>query len=157
MMGTVSFPGLGLEFQLNRVAFHVGSWPVYWYGIIIAAGFLLAVMYCSRQAPKFGIRQDDIIDMLFYEEPSLTSTTIIIIVVSVCTTLFIVAVIVVFLYRRRKSMGDSSSVDEIDNTDINSRNTLTASIIFGDGLQTYQDSITSDKDIDDSFVHQMVF
>ena len=43
MMGTVSFPGLGLEFQLNRVAFHVGSWPVYSSGIIIAAGFLLAV------------------------------------------------------------------------------------------------------------------
>ena len=42
-MGTVSFPGLGLEFHLNRVAFHIGSWPVYWYGIIIAAGFLLAV------------------------------------------------------------------------------------------------------------------
>ena len=69
MMGTVSFPGLGLEFQLNRVAFHVGSWPVYWYGIIIAAGFLLAVMYCSRQASKFGIRQDDIIDMLFFAVP----------------------------------------------------------------------------------------
>lgn len=68
-MGTVSFPGLGLEFQLNRVAFHVGSWPVYWYGIIIAAGFLLAVMYCSRQAPRFGIRQDDIIDMLFFAVP----------------------------------------------------------------------------------------
>ena len=31
MMGTVSFPGLGLEFHLNRVAFHIGSWPVYWY------------------------------------------------------------------------------------------------------------------------------
>lgn len=69
MMGTVSFPGLGLEFQLNRVAFHVGSWPVYWYGVIIAAGFLLAVMYCSRQAPRFGIRQDDIIDMLFFAVP----------------------------------------------------------------------------------------
>ena len=68
-MGTVSFPGLGLEFQLNRVAFHVGSWPVYWYGVIIAAGFLLAVMYCSHQAPKFGIRQDDIIDMLFFAVP----------------------------------------------------------------------------------------
>lgn len=69
MMGTVSFPGLGLEFQLNRVAFHVGSWPVYWYGVIIAAGFLLAVMYCSRQAPRFGIRQDNIIDMLFFAVP----------------------------------------------------------------------------------------
>ena len=58
MMGTVSFPGLGLEFQLNRVAFHVGSWPVYWYGIIIAAGFLLAVFYCSRMPnwPAFRLQ-----------------------------------------------------------------------------------------------------
>ncbi|MEQ2455075.1 prolipoprotein diacylglyceryl transferase [Flavonifractor hominis] len=69
MMGTVSFPGLGLEFQLNRVAFHVGSWPVYWYGIIIAAGFLLAVLYCTRVAGQYGIRQDDIIDMLFFAVP----------------------------------------------------------------------------------------
>ena len=49
-MGTVSFPGLGLEFHLNRVAFHIGSWPVYWYGIIIAAGFLLAV--CTAMRPS---------------------------------------------------------------------------------------------------------
>ena len=69
MMGTVAFPGLGLEFQLNRVAFHIGSWPVYWYGVIIAAGFLLAVVYCSRQAPRFGIRQDDIVDMLIFAVP----------------------------------------------------------------------------------------
>ncbi|OUN23963.1 prolipoprotein diacylglyceryl transferase [Flavonifractor sp. An82] len=69
MMGTVSFPGLGLELTLNRVAFHLGSWPVYWYGIIIAAGFLLAVVFCSRKASQFGIRQDDIIDMLFFAVP----------------------------------------------------------------------------------------
>ena len=69
MMGTVSFPGLGLELTLNRVAFHLGGWPVYWYGIIIAAGFLLAVVFCSRKAPQFGIRQDDIIDMLFFAVP----------------------------------------------------------------------------------------
>ena len=68
-MGTVSFPGLGLEFHLNRVAFHIGSWPVYWYGIIIAAGFLLAVLYCCHAAKRFGIKQDDIIDMLFFAGP----------------------------------------------------------------------------------------
>lgn len=68
-MGTVSFPGLGLEFHLNRVAFHIGSWPVYWYGIIIAAGFLLAVLYCCHAAKRFGIKQDDIIDMLFFAVP----------------------------------------------------------------------------------------
>ena len=70
MMHTVAFPGLGIEdFTLNRVAFHLGSWPVYWYGIIIAAGFILAVIYCSRIAPRFGIRQEDLIDMLFFAVP----------------------------------------------------------------------------------------
>ena len=69
MTGTVTFPGLGLELELNRVAFRLGSWPVYWYGVIIAAGFLLAVVYCSRKAPQFGIRQDEIIDMLFFAVP----------------------------------------------------------------------------------------
>lgn len=68
-MNDLSFPGLGLEFQLNRVAFHLGSWPVYWYGIIIAAGFLLAVLYCSKVSKRFGIKQDDIIDMLFFAVP----------------------------------------------------------------------------------------
>ena len=66
---TVAFPGLGLEFTLDPIAFRIFGWPVHWYGIIIAAGFLLAVVYCSRQAHRFGIRQDDIIDMLFFAVP----------------------------------------------------------------------------------------
>ena len=45
-MSTVTFPGLGLEFHLTREAFVIPGidWPVYWYGIIIASGFLLAVL-----------------------------------------------------------------------------------------------------------------
>ena len=42
MTNTVFFPGLGLEFELNRVAFTVFGHNIYWYGVIIAAGFLLA-------------------------------------------------------------------------------------------------------------------
>ena len=38
MYGTISFPGLGLSFNPSRVAFSIGSKPIYWYGIIIAAG-----------------------------------------------------------------------------------------------------------------------
>ena len=69
-MHSVVFPGLGgLEIQLNRVAFHLGSWPVYWYGVIIAAGFLLAVLYCSHISKRFGIKSDDLIDALFFAVP----------------------------------------------------------------------------------------
>ena len=37
----VQFPGLGLEFTLDRVAFTVFGMPIYWYGILIATGLAL--------------------------------------------------------------------------------------------------------------------
>lgn len=69
MTSTVTFPGLGLEFHLNRVAFTLFGHPVYWYGIIIAVGFLLAVWFCSRKAPKFGVDSDGLIDLLLFAVP----------------------------------------------------------------------------------------
>lgn len=35
----VQFPGLGLEFTLDRVAFTVFGMPIYWYGILIATAW----------------------------------------------------------------------------------------------------------------------
>ena len=69
MYGTISFPGLGLSFNPSRVAFSIGSKPIYWYGIIIAVGFLLAVYYAMRRADQFGLTQDNIIDMLICAVP----------------------------------------------------------------------------------------
>ena len=69
MYGTISFPGLGLSFNPSRVAFSIGSKPIYWYGIIIAAGFLLAVYYAMKRADQFGLTQDNIIDMLICAVP----------------------------------------------------------------------------------------
>lgn len=68
-MSIITFPGLGLEFHLDRVAFHLMGRPVYWYGIIIAMGFLLAVGFCMRRAPHFGMTGDDLIDMLLFAVP----------------------------------------------------------------------------------------
>lgn len=61
---TVSFPGMGLEFEINRVAFHLGSLPVYWYGILIALGFVLAIMYVNRRAKEFGVDADRMLDVI---------------------------------------------------------------------------------------------
>lgn len=69
MTNIVSFPGLGLEFTLNRVAFTVLGRNIYWYGVIIAGGFLLAVALCSRWAPRFGITSEQIMDMLLFAVP----------------------------------------------------------------------------------------
>ena len=44
MVTTVSFPGLGLEFELNRVAFSIGGFNVYWYGLLIGIGAAIATL-----------------------------------------------------------------------------------------------------------------
>lgn len=69
MIHEVTFPGLGISLSLNRVAFSVLGHPIYWYGIIIAAGFLLAVSFCYRRARSFGIEPDSLLDMLLYAVP----------------------------------------------------------------------------------------
>ena len=72
MINTVSFPGLGLEFTLNRVAFTIPvlDRPVYWYGVIITSGLILAVCLCIRWGKRFGITEDHVIDMMFFAVPA---------------------------------------------------------------------------------------
>lgn len=69
MVHSFSFPGLGLDFTIDRVAFTLFGHNIYWYGVIIAAGFLLAVVYACRIAPRFGLDSDCLIDMLFFAVP----------------------------------------------------------------------------------------
>ena len=58
----VSFPGLGIEVEVSPVAFSIGSFSVYWYGIIIACGFVLAVTYCMRIAKKHSVNEDKLLN-----------------------------------------------------------------------------------------------
>ena len=66
----ISFPNLGIEINPSRVAFSLGDKDVYWYGIIIAVGFILAVIYACRCAPQFGLKEDHILDMLIVAVPT---------------------------------------------------------------------------------------
>lgn len=58
MTYNVEFPGLGLSFEVSPAAFTIGSFSVYWYGIIIAVGFVLAVAYCMKQCSYHDVDQD---------------------------------------------------------------------------------------------------
>ncbi len=64
MVSTVSFPGLGLEFELNRVAFSIGGFAVYWYGLLIGIGFLLAGAYAQANTRRVGVDGDRLIDVI---------------------------------------------------------------------------------------------
>ena len=59
----VSFPGLGIEnIEVNRVAVTVGGFSIYWYGVIIAVGFLLAFIYAMKSLKRYEIKQEPFID-----------------------------------------------------------------------------------------------
>ena len=60
----VSFPGLGLDFQISPVAFSLGSYPVYWYGIIIASGLLLAVLYAFVSSKRYNVDGNKLINCI---------------------------------------------------------------------------------------------
>ena len=65
MESLVSFPGLGIgEFSLNSEAFNFdGNFPVYWYGIIITMGIVLAFVYTWFRGKYENIVLDDILDI----------------------------------------------------------------------------------------------
>ena len=65
MQYNVSFPGLGLEFAINRVAISIGGFNIYWYGILIALGMVLAMVFAFHFATDFGIDSDRLIDVVF--------------------------------------------------------------------------------------------
>lgn len=59
----VSFPGLGInELPVNRVAFSIGSFNIYWYGILIATGLLLAVLYAYFNAHRYDVDASKLMD-----------------------------------------------------------------------------------------------
>lgn len=62
----------GIELTLKPIAFTLpigNGWNVYWYGIIIAFGFLLAVLYAIKNAARFGLNTDRMLDVALITVP----------------------------------------------------------------------------------------
>jgi phosphatidylglycerol:prolipoprotein diacylglycerol transferase len=67
----ISFPGLFGDWQitLSSKAINIGH-GVYWYGILIAAGLLLALWFCMTQRKKYGITEDNLLDSVLLSIPT---------------------------------------------------------------------------------------
>ncbi len=63
----------GIDMVVDPIAFKLpigeSGWTVYWYGIIIAIGFILAVIYGYWRAPKMGINVDRMLDVVLVATP----------------------------------------------------------------------------------------
>lgn len=63
----------GIELVLNPIAFTLpigkNGWDIYWYGIIIAIGFSLALIYGLKNARRFGLDPDKMLDVVLVVVP----------------------------------------------------------------------------------------
>lgn len=65
---SISFPFLGIE--LNPPAyFTLFGKNIYFYGLIIAVGFLLGILFCAKNAKKFGLTEDNVYDVMIWLIP----------------------------------------------------------------------------------------
>ena len=65
---TITFPGLGLEMNPARTL-TLGPITIHFYGLIIAFGLILAVLYGCKRCKDFGIKDDDLIDGVLWVTP----------------------------------------------------------------------------------------
>ncbi|MCQ2452159.1 MAG: prolipoprotein diacylglyceryl transferase [Oscillospiraceae bacterium] len=67
----ISFPMLGEGFLINpSTHFTILGKSIYWYGVIIAIGFVLAVTYGLKRSKDFSLTQDNILDVLLIAAPA---------------------------------------------------------------------------------------
>ena len=64
----ISFPALGLELNPPR-SIDIGPLSIYLYGVIIAIGLVLAVVYACKRCGQFGLKEDDILDGVLWVTP----------------------------------------------------------------------------------------
>jgi len=65
---SISFPFLGLEVNPPRTL-SLGPLTAHYYGLIIAVGLILAVMYACKRSKEFGLKEDDILDGVLWVTP----------------------------------------------------------------------------------------
>jgi phosphatidylglycerol:prolipoprotein diacylglycerol transferase len=64
----ISFPNLGIQWDPAK-ALTIGPLSIHFYGMLIALGLALAVVYAWKRAKAFGIREDDLTDGVLWIVP----------------------------------------------------------------------------------------
>lgn len=68
-MKKVVFPLLNLKLNINPIMFNMFGINVYWYAFLIVFSIILGIIICKKNEGKFGIKFDNILDLLIYVLP----------------------------------------------------------------------------------------
>ena len=63
MMNVIKFPGIGLEFNINRVLFSFGNVNIYWYGFLIVVAFIISLILLKKVAKEKNIDYEKILEL----------------------------------------------------------------------------------------------
>lgn len=85
MINHISFPSLGLNLDISRVAFTLFGKDIYWYGIIIALGFVLGLCYALSQVKKTSLSTDNLLDVILWGLPTCIICARIFYIIGDCT------------------------------------------------------------------------
>ena len=66
----ISFPGLGITGLNPPASFEIFGKTIYFYGVLIAIGFLAGIWYCSKSAKKYRLAEDDVYDAVIWMIPA---------------------------------------------------------------------------------------
>ncbi|GIO23906.1 prolipoprotein diacylglyceryl transferase [Oceanobacillus sp. J11TS1] len=60
---------IGTRAPIDRVFLEIGPLTIYWYGVIIAVGAILAIYLATREAERVGLGKETIMDFVIYAVP----------------------------------------------------------------------------------------
>lgn len=63
-MNIVAFPGLNLEFKINKVAFNLFGIDIYAYAICIVLGIIIALFLCKKSKDNYYIKWENVVDIM---------------------------------------------------------------------------------------------
>ncbi|MCL2088684.1 MAG: prolipoprotein diacylglyceryl transferase [Oscillospiraceae bacterium] len=64
MVNTIEFPGLGIQFEVSKIAFTIFGYEFRYYTLLITLGFILAFFYFYKNHRRFGINFDKSMDAI---------------------------------------------------------------------------------------------
>ncbi len=65
----ISFPGIGLQLFVSKVAFQIFHIEIYWYAIFIVLAMIIGLVILKKKNGLFGIQFLDILDLSIYLIP----------------------------------------------------------------------------------------
>ena len=69
LMQTVTFPEIGVEVNLNKIAFSIGNIGIHWYAIFIVFAFIIALLFLYKKSSKMEIKFETLVDLMLYLIP----------------------------------------------------------------------------------------